>query len=150
VKFAEYQKFGLIMALDREILAERISVLERHLKRVSERLPQNPANFVHGTDDSDAVILHLFQSIQLTIDTSLSACFHLHLGAPTTYASAFLKLSEANYIKEELASRLMRVTRFRNRIANAYEELDMQKTYKIAEHGPQDLRAFFACIRDFL
>jgi uncharacterized protein YutE (UPF0331/DUF86 family) len=138
------------MALDREILAERASALERHLKRVSLKLPQNPVDFVHGTDASDAVILHLWQAVQLTIDTALSICVHLHLGSPSSYAGAFFKLSEATYLDKELAVRLAHAAGFRNRIVHGYEELDMQKIYKIAHAGPHDLRAFFASVRNLL
>ncbi len=73
------------MALDKEILAERISALERHLRRVTEKLPKNPADFTQGSDSSDAVILHLWQAVQLTIDTALAACVRLNLGSPTSY-----------------------------------------------------------------
>ncbi len=137
------------MAIDRQILAERVSALERHLKRVSDRLPQNVADFNYGTDSSDAVILHLWQAVQLTIDTALSACVALHLGSPSSYAAAFFKLSEANFLEKELAVRLAHAAGFRNRIVHAYEDLDMQKIYQIAHTGPDDLRAFFAAIHHF-
>jgi uncharacterized protein YutE (UPF0331/DUF86 family) len=75
---------------------------------------------------------------------------HLNLGSPSTYASAFFKLAEANYLEKELAVRLAHAAGFRNRIVHAYEELDMQKVYKIAQEGPQDLRTFFASTRNFL
>ncbi|MCC6128080.1 MAG: DUF86 domain-containing protein [Chlamydiae bacterium] len=138
------------MALDKEILAERLGALERHLLRVSARLPNNRADFLPGTDFSDAVILHLWQAVQLTIDTALAACVRLNLGTPTSYANAFFKLSEAGYLDKELAVRLAHAAGFRNRIVHAYEDLDMQKIYIIAQEGAKDLRAFFASIRDLL
>lgn len=138
------------MALDREILAERLGALERHLRRVSDRLPKNAADFHPGTDFSDSVILHLWQAVQLTIDTAIAACVQLNLGSPTSYANAFFKLSEAGYLDKELAVRLAHAAGFRNRIVHVYEELDMQKVYLIAQAGPRNLRAFFASIRDLL
>lgn len=138
------------MALDKEILAERLSALERHLLRVSTRLPKNRADFLPGTDSSDAVILHLWQAVQLTIDTAIAACVKLNLGSPTSYANAFFKLGEAGYLDKELAVRLAHAAGFRNRIVHAYEDLDMQKIYLIALEGSKDLRAFFASIRDLL
>lgn len=138
------------MALDKEILAERLGALERHLRRVSEKLPKKPTDFLSGRDSSDAVILHLWQAVQLTIDTALAACVRLNLGSPTSYANAFFKLSEAGYLDKELAVRLAHAAGFRNRIVHAYEDLDMQKVYLIAQAGPRDLRAFFASVRDLL
>jgi len=138
------------MALDREILAERASTLERHLKRVAERLPKKAADFFSGTDESDIVVLHLWQAVQLTIDSAMSACIFLRLGTPSSYVAAFYKLSEAGYREKELAVRLAHAAGFRNRIVHAYEELDMQKVYKIAYEGVNDLRTFFAVLAAIL
>jgi uncharacterized protein YutE (UPF0331/DUF86 family) len=133
-------------ALDKEILAERVAAVERHLKRVRECLPQVESEFTPASNASDAVILHLWQAIQLVIDTALSASVHLGLGSPVSYADAFLKLGEGGYLDKELAVRLSHAAGFRNRIVHAYEDLDMQKIYKIAQTGPGDLIAFLASI----
>ncbi len=134
------------MALDREILAEKAATLERHLKRVAQKLPPNVSGFLPGTDASDAVILHLWQAVQVTIDTALSACVALRLGSPSSYAEAFFKLSEEGHIDKELATRLAHAAGFRNRLVHAYEALDMNKIYKIAQEGVHDLRALFSAL----
>ena len=133
-------------ALDKEILAERVAAVERHLKRVSEHLPKSESEFTATSLVSDTVILHLWQAIQLVIDTALSASVHLNLGSPSSYSDAFLKLGEGGILEKELAIRLSHAAGFRNRIVHAYEDLDMQKVYKIAQTGPQDLRAFLSAI----
>jgi hypothetical protein len=61
-------------ALDLPVLAERVATVERHLARVAARLPQQPAELAPATDASDAVILHLWQAVQIVIDLGLSAC----------------------------------------------------------------------------
>lgn len=133
-------------ALDKEILAERIQAVERHLRRVREHLPKVESEFTSMSLASDAVILHLWQSIQLVIDTALSACVYFDLGSPVSYADAFLRLGEGGFLDKELAVRLSHAAGFRNRIVHAYENLDMQKVYKIAQTGPDDLKAFLASI----
>ena len=137
-------------ALDKEILAERIAAVERHLKRVSDCLPKSESEFTPTSNASDSVILHLWQAVQLVIDSALSTCVHLNLGSPVSYADAFLKLGNAGFLEKELAVRLSHAAGFRNRIVHAYEDLDMQKIYKIAQTGPLDLRAFFASIAKLL
>ena len=133
-------------ALDKEILAERIAAVERHLKRVRDCLPKSESEFTPSSNASDAVILHLWQAIQLVIDTALSACVHLQLGSPVSYAEAFLKLGEGGFLDKELAIRLSYAAGFRNRIVHPYEDLDMQKIYKIAQTGPSDLKAFLSAV----
>lgn len=133
-------------ALDREILAEKVSAVHRHLARVAERLPGDPSELAPTTDASDAVILHLWQAVQIVIDLAMSACLQLRLGAPGTYADAFRRLAEAGHLDPALAARLERAAGFRNVVAHAYDHLDMARVHRAARHGPDDLRAFLATL----
>jgi uncharacterized protein YutE (UPF0331/DUF86 family) len=136
--------------LDKEILAERVAAIERHLGRVKKCLPPSESEFVPLSNSSDAVILHLWQAIQIVIDMASSACIYLKLGTPVSYADAFLKLGAAGYLDRELAVRLSHASGFRNRIVHAYEELDMHKVYLIATKGPEDLRQFLLAARKWI
>ena len=134
-------------ALDRPVFAERVMAVERHLGRVRERLVGDPALFLPSTDASDAVILHLWQAIQIVIDLAVSACIHLKLGAPATYADTFHRLAAAGHLEHDLAARLVRAAGFRNVIAHAYAQLDMARVHRAASEGPTDLMRFLAAVR---
>ena len=136
--------------LDREVLAERVVAIERHLKRVNDSLPKTEEDFLPGSDASDAVILHLWQAIQIVIDIALAACVQLRLGTPQSYADAFVKLAEGGYLEKALSIRLSHAVGFRNRIVHAYEQLDLEKIYKIAQDGPSDLKAFLAKVNQWI
>lgn len=137
-------------ALDMHVLAARVSAVERHLARVNAKLPSTPDALQPATDTSDAVILHLWQAVQIVIDLAVSLCVRLHLGAPSSYSDAFDRLAKAGHLDSELASRLARAAGFRNVVAHAYESVDMQRVYAAALHGPADLRAFLARARDLV
>jgi uncharacterized protein YutE (UPF0331/DUF86 family) len=137
-----------VTGLDRETLAEKVAAVERHLARVADRLPADVADFRPNTDASDAVILHLWQAVQIVIDLALAACLHLKLGAPASYADAFRLLATARRLDPALAERLARAAGFRNVIAHAYETLDMARVYRAGREGPSDLRRFLAILRD--
>ncbi len=122
--------------------------VERHLRRVADRLPQNPAEMQPATDASDAVILHLWQATQIVIDLAMTACLSLKLGTPASYADAFRRLQQAGVVEAALADRLARTAGFRNVVAHAYEALDMARVHAAATNGPADLRAFLALLRD--
>lgn len=123
--------------------------VERHLSRVAARLPASAHDFEPATDASDAVILHLWQATQITIDMAMGACLAESLGTPASYAEAFRTLHRAGVIADAaLAERLARAAGFRNVIAHAYESLDMARVHHAATHGPADLRAFLALLRD--
>lgn len=105
--------------LDRDVLAERTAVIERHLARVAARLPADSSAFQPATDVSDAMILHLWQATQVVIDLATSACLHFKLGAPSSYADAFERLRAAGVIDPAHTARLTAAAGFRNVIAHA-------------------------------
>ena len=137
-------------ALDRQILAERVAAVERHLARVAQRLPQRAEDLQPGTDASDAVILHLWQAVQIIIDLAVALCVQRNLGTPSSYADAFEKLAAAGDLDRALGTRLARAAGFRNLIAHAYEKLDMARVHEAASSGPPDLRAFLRRARDLI
>ncbi len=122
--------------------------MERHLRRVAERLPASPEELQPSSDASDAVILHLWQAVQLVLDLAVSACVRLSLGTPKGYAEAILHLAEAGVLDRELAERLVRASGFRNAVAHAYERLNMERVFRAASEGPADLRAFLVALAD--
>jgi uncharacterized protein YutE (UPF0331/DUF86 family) len=134
--------------LDRQLLAERSMVVERHLKRVADKLPSSADDFQPSSDASDAVILHLWQATQVVIDLATSACLQLNLGTPASYGDSFQKLAAAGLLDRMVASRLVRAAGFRNVVAHAYDQLDMVRVYRAAADGPADLPAFLVALRD--
>jgi uncharacterized protein YutE (UPF0331/DUF86 family) len=74
--------------IDRDVLAERVMAVERHLRRVADRLPASADELVASTDASDAVTLHLWQATQIVIDLAMAACLSLKLGTPSSSSGA--------------------------------------------------------------
>lgn len=130
------------MGFDPESFVERAAAIERHLDRVDARRPDEPSELKPMTDATDAVILHLWQATQGTIDLAISACVGLDLGAPATYAEAFTRLVDAGRLEPALGKRLAAAAGFRNLLVHAYEKLDLAVVWQAATHGPADLRAF--------
>jgi uncharacterized protein YutE (UPF0331/DUF86 family) len=133
-----------VSPLDRETLAEKVAAIDRHLARVAARVPTDAARMQPATDATDAVVLHLWQAVQLVIDLALALCVDLRLGAPGSYADAFRLLAQAGHLDTPLAERLARAAGFRNAVAHAYEQLDLQLVHRAATEGVADLRAFVA------
>lgn len=136
------------VAIDRELLAERAAAVDRHLRRVAEHLPRHAGDLQPLSTQTDAVVLHLWQAVQVVIDLAVSSCVRLGLGSPPTYAAAFRMLADARLIPGELAQRLGRAAGFRNLVVHAYAELDLRRVHVAATSGPTDLRAFLAALRD--
>jgi uncharacterized protein YutE (UPF0331/DUF86 family) len=136
--------------LDREILAERVGTVEFHLARVAQRLPERAEDLQPATDASDAVVLHLWQAVQVVIDLAIALCVQRNLGTPSSYGDAFERLAAAGDLDGPLATRLAKAAGFRNLIAHAYERIDMARVHEAASNGPADLRAFLKRARDLV
>ncbi len=133
-------------AFDAELVAARAAAVERHLARVAARLPARASELLPSTDASDAVVLHLWQAVQLVLDLAFAACLHRRLPTPATYADAFRSLVAEGLLDPALAERLARAAGFRNLVAHAYEALDMAAVHAAATTGPADLRAFLVAL----
>ena len=134
--------------VDLDLLAEKAAAVERHLIRVADKLPSSAMHFRPATDESDAVILHLWQATQIVIDLAMSCTVRAKLGTPKSYAEAFRQLARAGLIPDDLADNLAKAAGFRNVIAHAYESIDMLRIHEAAAKGPADLRRFLRCMRD--
>jgi uncharacterized protein YutE (UPF0331/DUF86 family) len=137
-----------VNVVDEAVLSERVAAVERHLARVRAKLPSDPEEFLPNVDATDAVVLHLWQAVQIVIDLAVSACVRLNLGTPRSYREAFERLASNGFLEEQLAERLARAAGFRNTIAHAYESIDLTRVYRAATDGPADLRAFLVRVRD--
>lgn len=134
--------------LDAAVLAERTAAVRRHLRRVADRLPDDQTALRPLSDDTDAVVLHLWQAVQVVVDLAMSACVTAGLGAPSSYGRAFHLLADHRILDRDLAARLARAAGFRNLVAHAYADLDLVRVHAIATHGPPDLLAFLTAMRD--
>ena len=105
-------------------------------------MPSRAENLRPATDASDAVVLHLWQAVQVVIDLAIALCVQRNLGTPSSYGDAFERLAAAGDLDRPLATRLAKAAGFRNLIAHAYERIDMARIHEAAANGPADLRAF--------
>lgn len=134
--------------LSLEILADRVSTMERSLKRLEGSLPPRLEEFKPGTDPSDSALFHLSLIIPLIARTALTCCQILKLKEPATYAEAFQLLSQEGYLEEELALRLSQNVSIQRDIPYAAQNKAM--LYTILTRCPPDFRAFFRSVYEWL
>ena len=94
--------------MERAVFAERVAVVNRHLRRVEERLPVGENDLKPMSDATDVVILHLWQAVQVVIDIATSLCVKRGLGVPPTYGDAFRLLARDGVIPDSVAENLAR------------------------------------------
>lgn len=128
--------------IDPAVLAERTAAVRRHLRRVEDRLPEDPDDLEPLSDGTDAVVLHLWQAVQVVIDLAVALCVRRGLGSPASYGHAFRLLAADGVLPDDLAERLTRAAGFRNLLVHGYADLDLRRVHAAASNGPQDLLDF--------
>lgn len=131
-------------AIAPDLLRQRSRVLEAHLRRIAEALPQDPSLFRPGTDAADIVSFNLLCGIQVVLDLAVFACIHFGLQAPASYDDAIARLAHDGRISDPLADRLEKAAVFRDGFVHAFVDLDAAAIYRAARVLPDDLRMFMA------
>lgn len=115
---------------------------------MAEYLPEDAADLQPMSTETDAVVLHLWQAVQIVLDLAVSSCVRLGLGSPPSCGDAFRQLAVERGIDRDLAERLARAAGLRNLIVHAYADPELHRVHAVASGGPADLRALLAPLRD--
>jgi uncharacterized protein YutE (UPF0331/DUF86 family) len=130
------------MTINPDVVRTRCSEIEESIGRL-ERVGRLPLERFLG--DQDLLDIACYRLL-LAIEAALALCYHVsakHLGkAPEDYAACFGNLAEASLIPGDLATRLQRMSRFRNLLVHMYWKLDYRLVYEILQRDLGDLRTF--------
>jgi len=87
---------------------------------------------------------------QICIDTGASLIAEFGLKAPDELPNIFTTLGEAGIIPNELGSRMVGITRFRNILVHEYLTIDPVIVYERGTNGLSDFDDFGRAITEFI
>ncbi|MGD8716252.1 MAG: DUF86 domain-containing protein [Desulfobacterales bacterium] len=76
--------------------------------------------------------------------------FNTPTETPETYADIFVQLKNLDVIDNSFCDRLVKMTKFRNRLVHLYWEIDPQKVYEIIVDNLEDFKHFERDVVKFL
>jgi uncharacterized protein YutE (UPF0331/DUF86 family) len=130
------------MDLNHDRLRGKLNDISQSLARLERLRLMGREAFLGDEDSRDIARSRLLTAME----ASLNICYHLTAKrlqrVPEDYAQCFLLLGEAGLIPGELAQRLSRMARFRNRIVHLYWDIDYDQVYDILEKDIEDLHWF--------
>ncbi len=132
--------------MDKLIVANKIDSLQRCLKRVEQRCPQNLEELLNDIDAQDVVTLNLSRAVQLCVDIALHILTSSNQPVPQTMSDAFTSLSEEKVISADLADKMRKSVGFRNIAIHQYEKINWAIVYAIATEKQDDFKAFAKAI----
>ena len=132
-----------------DIIANKIQVIERCLKRIDEEYEHNPKNLLNYTKQ-DSIILNLQRAIEATIDIAMYLCAIFKFGVPQSCREAFDLLEKNKVVSEELAKRLKAMVGFRNIAVHDYQAINLEILKNIIEKNLSDFLEFKGAVLNFL
>ena len=139
------QSRGMVEFMVEDILYNKISIIERCLKRVDEVYESNPENLEDYTKQ-DSIVLNILRVIEATIDIAMHIVSVKKLGLPQNSRDAFELLYSANIIDKDTLESLKNMIGFRNVAVHNYQKLNLEILKKIIENNQKDFKTFIDSI----
>lgn len=130
-----------------EVLAQKVTSLQRCVARAREARAEAGANFRTSYNLQDAAVLNIIRACDTAIDLANMLIRRRRLGIPGESRESFAILSREKAIPVDLGERLQKMVGFRNIAVHQYRDLDMNIVEKVITHSLDDLLEFARTIR---
>lgn len=127
--------------VNNEVVLNKVSTIERCVKRIKEVYADEPLNLKDYTKQ-DSIILNIQRACEASIDLAMHIVSEKKLGLPKTSREAFKLLQEANIIDERLAKTLMNMVGFRNIAVHDYQTIELDILQAIINQHLGDFSAY--------
>lgn len=124
-----------------EVVLNKITVIERSVKRIHEVYEENSEDLEDFTKQ-DSIILNIQRACEASIDLAMHIVSERKLGVPKTSREAFKVLQENGIIEAKLTQTLMNIVGFRNIAVHDYQALELSILETILEKHVGDFLEF--------
>lgn len=131
-----------------DVILNKISIIERCLKRINEEYDDTPLNLENFTKQ-DSIILNIQRACEAAIDLGMHVVAEKKLGIPQTSRETFDLLQKNNIITMDLCKGLKAMVGFRNIAVHDYQEVNLEIVQKIIENHLVDFKKYTTSILAF-
>ena len=127
---------------DKDIVLAKVAKIQKCLDRIRDVTGLYPES-LEDIDKQDIFVLNLQRAIQACIDLAAYAISCENLGLPERVRDNFIILKEKGIIDAELASKMVKMTGFRNIAVHNYQTLDLDILKSILANNLKDIEEFY-------
>ncbi len=127
--------------MSEDVILNKISVIERCIKRIDEEYENNFENLKNYTKQ-DSIILNIQRACEASIDLAMHIVSEKKLGIPQNSRDAFEVLYTNNIIDEKLTKNLKAMVGFRNIAVHDYQAVNLEIVKQIIEKHLVELKNF--------
>jgi uncharacterized protein YutE (UPF0331/DUF86 family) len=132
--------------LNRDLLLQRIQEIRGALASLRVEAARPRDEFVADGQAVDATKYRLLVAIEAAVSICMHVSSRVTARTPESYAECFNQLHDAAILSSELAERLGRMARFRNRLVHLYWRIDNERLWAILRENLDDLEASLVAI----
>src|SRR5690625_396361 len=127
--------------MENDVVLNKVSTIERCLKRIYEEYDDNPDNLENYTKQ-DSIILNIQRACEASIDLAMHLVARRKLGVPQSSRESFDLLFENDLINKELSEKMMGMVGFRNIAVHDDQDINLTIVQKIIETHLVDFELF--------
>ncbi len=130
---------------DRDVVLAKVATIQKCLERIRDVTSLDPAS-LDDINRQDIFVLNLQRAIQASIDLASHIVASEGLGLPETVRDNFALLRDKKVIDPETASKMEKMTGFRNIAIHDYQALNLDILKSILTGNLKDLEDFYAAV----
>jgi len=128
-------------------------IVNEHLQRIVRY--RNELEIISGKTKSEFIQDHLLvAATERLFQLAIESCINLAnrilsleqmkkpINPPETYADIFRELGKLDIVSSAFTEKLIRMTKFRNRLVHLYWEVDVEELYKYLKENLKDFQTF--------
>ncbi|PMC36213.1 hypothetical protein CJ195_15475 [Bacillus sp. UMB0899] len=115
-----------------DVILNKISVIERCVKRVREEYDDNPENLQNITKQ-DSIILNLQRACEASIDLAMHIVAEKKIGLPQNSLDAFTLLETAYILPSSIVQKIKFLVGFRNIAVYDFQVTNLSTLQKLVE-----------------
>ena len=131
--------------VDRDIIAAKISIIQRCLHRIQQVTRLDPGS-LDEIDVQDIFVVNLQRAAQAAIDLAAHIVASEGLGIPQDLRDNFRLLQQADIITPSMAEKMQKMVGFRNIAVHEYQNLDSVVLKSILVSNLRDVEDFYSAI----
>ncbi len=133
---------------DRDVVLAKVATIRKCLDRIREVTDLDPGK-LEDINRQDIFVLNLQRAVQACIDLASHAVASEALGLPEKVRDNFSILREKGVVDPELASKMEKMTGFRNIAVHNYQALDLDILKSILSNNLKDLEDFYSALLQY-
>ncbi|MEC3193940.1 DUF86 domain-containing protein [Bacillus cereus] len=132
-----------------EVILNKISTIERCIKRIQDVYGNNPENLEDYTKQ-DSIILNIQRACEASIDLAMHIVAGKKLGLPQSSRETFDLLVTAGLLSAELANKLKAMVGFQNIAIHDYQSINLDFVHQIIEKYLNEFKLFTKKVLEIL